>query len=52
MESEVEIGLEDRLVMTSSYQLKRWGEILASPRSVTTLADFSGIKISAQGQKL
>ena len=46
MESEVEIGLEDRLVMTSNYQLKRWGEILASPRSVTTLNNFSGMRIS------
>lgn len=47
MESEVEIGLEERPVMTSNYQLERWGEILASPRSVTTLNSFSGMTISA-----
>lgn len=52
MESEGETGLEDWLVMTSNYQLKRWGEILASPRSVTTLNNFNGMRISAWGQKL
>jgi len=49
MESEVEIGLEQRLVMTSDYQLERWSEILASPLSVTTLTSFSRIRISSLG---
>lgn len=47
MESEGEIALEDRLVMTSNYQLKRWVEILASPKSVTMLNNFSGMRISS-----
>lgn len=49
MKSEVEIGLEHGLVMTSDYQLKRWSEILASPLSVTTLTSFSGMRISSPG---